>query len=172
MKRFKNEAQAAAGLHHQNIVPVYGVGCERGVHCYAMQYIDGQTLAEVIRDLRRIDGLDDPQSIEIQAVSELAEHLASGCLGTPEPGERPDERTTAWSPGEEMPDTDGHRNESSAGEPGEDDTKREPQAAVSTERSARSSAYFRNIAQLAIQVAEALDHAHQEGNAVAYSSCS
>jgi len=39
--RFKNEAQAAAQLHHTNIVPVYYVGCERGVHFYAMQLIDG-----------------------------------------------------------------------------------------------------------------------------------
>src|SRR3712207_7281226 len=34
LQRFKNEAQAAALLHHQNIVPVYAVGCERGVHFY------------------------------------------------------------------------------------------------------------------------------------------
>src|SRR4029077_9793733 len=37
LQRFKNEAQAAAQLHHTNIVPVFGVGCERGVHYYAMQ---------------------------------------------------------------------------------------------------------------------------------------
>jgi hypothetical protein len=41
LQRFKNEAQAAAHLHHQNIVPVYTVGCERGVHFYAMQFIEG-----------------------------------------------------------------------------------------------------------------------------------
>ena len=41
--------------HHQNIVPVHGVGCERGVHYYAMQYIEGQPLSEVIRDLRRLE---------------------------------------------------------------------------------------------------------------------
>src|SRR5262249_39279281 len=38
LARFKNEAQAAAQLHHQHIVPVYGVGSERGVHYYAMQF--------------------------------------------------------------------------------------------------------------------------------------
>jgi eukaryotic-like serine/threonine-protein kinase len=53
LARFRNEAQAAAGLHHTNIVPVHAVGCERGVHYYAMQYIEGQTLEQVIRDLRR-----------------------------------------------------------------------------------------------------------------------
>jgi eukaryotic-like serine/threonine-protein kinase len=52
IERFKNEARAAGQLHHTNIVPVYAVGCERGVHYYAMQYIDGQTLAQVISDLR------------------------------------------------------------------------------------------------------------------------
>jgi serine/threonine protein kinase len=53
LQRFKNEAQAAAHLHHTNIVPVYAVGCERGVHFYAMQFIEGQTLAAVIRELRQ-----------------------------------------------------------------------------------------------------------------------
>src|SRR5262245_59030460 len=36
LQRFKNEAQAAAHLHHPNIVPVYAVGVDRGVHFYAM----------------------------------------------------------------------------------------------------------------------------------------
>jgi serine/threonine protein kinase len=52
LQRFKNEAQAAAHLHHTNIVPVFFVGSERGVHFYAMQLIVGQTLAQVIADLR------------------------------------------------------------------------------------------------------------------------
>jgi serine/threonine protein kinase len=54
LRRFKNEAQAAACLHHAHIVPVYGVGCERGVHYYAMQFIEGRTLAEVIGELRNV----------------------------------------------------------------------------------------------------------------------
>src|SRR5262249_34996185 len=60
LQRFKNEAQAAAGLHHSNIVPVYVVGCERGVHFYAMQYIEGQTLAALIQELRRLPVADQP----------------------------------------------------------------------------------------------------------------
>jgi serine/threonine protein kinase len=53
LQRFKNEAQSAAQLHHTNIVPIYAVGCERGVHYYAMQYIDGRSLAAVIKELRQ-----------------------------------------------------------------------------------------------------------------------
>jgi serine/threonine protein kinase len=53
LQRFKTEASAAAQLHHGNIVPVFAVGEDRGVHYYAMQYIDGQSLAGVLGELRR-----------------------------------------------------------------------------------------------------------------------
>src|SRR5262249_60276724 len=39
LQRFKLEAQAAAQLHHSNLVPVFAIDCERGVHYYAMQFI-------------------------------------------------------------------------------------------------------------------------------------
>src|SRR5207253_4292844 len=55
LQRFKHEAQAAAQLHHPNIVPVYAVGCDRGVHFYAMQLIEGQSLAAVLQDVRRCE---------------------------------------------------------------------------------------------------------------------
>ncbi len=45
VKRFKNEARAAATLDHPNIVAIYTVGEERGVHFYAMQLIEGRSLA-------------------------------------------------------------------------------------------------------------------------------
>jgi tetratricopeptide (TPR) repeat protein len=51
LQRFHNEARAAACLHHTNIVPVFFVGCERGVHFYAMQFIDGRPLSDVIREM-------------------------------------------------------------------------------------------------------------------------
>ena len=56
-ERFRREARAAAKLHHSNIVPVYDVGEENGVPFYAMQFIDGPTLRDVI-DARRRDGRD------------------------------------------------------------------------------------------------------------------
>ncbi len=61
LQRFQNEAQAAAGLHHTHIVPVFAVGGERGVHYYAMQFIEGRTLAEVIRELRPLDLREPPE---------------------------------------------------------------------------------------------------------------
>ena len=54
--RFRNEAQAAAQLHHPHIVPVFAVGQEQGVYYYAMQYIDGQSLEQAIAELRAREG--------------------------------------------------------------------------------------------------------------------
>jgi serine/threonine protein kinase len=59
LSRFKNEAQAAAHLHHTNIVPVFFVGCERGVHFYAMQLIEGENLASLIDELRGSKSLEE-----------------------------------------------------------------------------------------------------------------
>src|SRR5713101_7281406 len=56
LERFQREAQAAARLHHTNIVPVFGVGEAEGVHFYAMQFIRGQGLDEVLQELRRLRG--------------------------------------------------------------------------------------------------------------------
>ncbi len=53
LQRFRNEAQAAAQLHHSHIVPVYAVGADRGVHYFAMQFIDGRSLAQVVESLRQ-----------------------------------------------------------------------------------------------------------------------
>ena len=60
LQRFRNETLAAASLHHGNIVPVHFVGCERGVHFYAMQFIVGHSLAAVLRELRGKSGLLAP----------------------------------------------------------------------------------------------------------------
>jgi serine/threonine protein kinase len=126
LQRFKNEAQAAAHLQHQHIVPVYGVGCERGVHYYAMQYIDGQTLAAVIRELRRNverpitndEGMTNDQcqrSMERVPQADAVTKVRDSTLGIP----------------------------SSIG--------------------ICHSSFFRTVAMLGVQAAEALEHAHQQG---------
>ncbi len=51
VERFRREAQAAARLHHTNIVGVFGVGEAAGRHYYVMEYIAGTPLNRVIREL-------------------------------------------------------------------------------------------------------------------------
>jgi tetratricopeptide (TPR) repeat protein/tRNA A-37 threonylcarbamoyl transferase component Bud32 len=48
--RFRREAQAAARLHHTNIVPVFGVGEHNGRCFYVMQLIAGRGLDQLIRE--------------------------------------------------------------------------------------------------------------------------
>jgi len=56
VRRFEREARAAARLHHTNIVPVFGVGCQDGHHYFVMQFIAGVGLDVVLDDLRRLPG--------------------------------------------------------------------------------------------------------------------
>jgi serine/threonine protein kinase/outer membrane protein assembly factor BamB len=56
MQRFQREAETVAHLHHTNIVPIFAIGAEAGVHYYAMQFIEGRDLSELAR---RGDGLGD-----------------------------------------------------------------------------------------------------------------
>src|SRR6516162_9872568 len=49
VQRFRREAEAAAKLHHTNIVPVYATGEQDGIHFYAMELIEGPSLDHVIR---------------------------------------------------------------------------------------------------------------------------
>lgn len=46
IRRFKVESQAAASLSHQNIVQVYDVGDEDGLHYIVMELLEGQTLKQ------------------------------------------------------------------------------------------------------------------------------
>ncbi len=72
MERFQREAATAAGLHHTNIVPIFEVGNEGGVHYYAMQMIDGSSLAEVSRDSQKPLDLDTVALWGLQAAEALA----------------------------------------------------------------------------------------------------
>ena len=46
IRRFNVESQAAASLSHQNIVQIYDVGEEDGLHYIVMEYLEGKTLKE------------------------------------------------------------------------------------------------------------------------------
>ena len=49
VERFRREAQAAANLNHPNIVGVYDWGQEDGTYFIVMEYVDGRSLAEILR---------------------------------------------------------------------------------------------------------------------------
>jgi eukaryotic-like serine/threonine-protein kinase len=59
LARFQIEAQVAAALHHPHIVPIFAVGCVGGVHYYAMQLIEGNSLAELLAGSNRHAGGDE-----------------------------------------------------------------------------------------------------------------
>jgi len=50
MRRFKQEATAAAALNHPNIAHIYEIGESGGTHFIAMEFVDGYTLRELIHD--------------------------------------------------------------------------------------------------------------------------
>ena len=49
LRRFQAEAQAAAGLSHPHVLQVHEAGCVNGQHYFAMQYVDGSSLADRLR---------------------------------------------------------------------------------------------------------------------------
>src|SRR5882724_4330043 len=58
MRRFKQEATAAAALNHPNIAHIYEIGESGGTHFIAMEFVDGYTFRELIQgrqtDLARL----------------------------------------------------------------------------------------------------------------------
>ncbi len=64
MQRFQREAETVATLHHTNIVPIFAIGCENGVNYYAMQFIEGQSLACSDR-IHAVNGPDESGHYEL-----------------------------------------------------------------------------------------------------------
>ena len=88
LDRFRREALAAAMLDHPHIVPVFGVGEHAGIHYYAMKFIEGRGLDEVLVELR---GLHGPKSsIDENGDGPEPDELTTRLAGTFRRG--PDER--------------------------------------------------------------------------------
>jgi serine/threonine-protein kinase len=75
VRRFRQEARAASGLNHPNIITIYDIGEETGTHYIAMEFVEGYTVRQqlAVRNLTINEALD----IAIQAAGALeAAHQA------------------------------------------------------------------------------------------------
>jgi tetratricopeptide (TPR) repeat protein len=119
-------------------VAIHSVGCERSVHFYAMQLIEGQSLAQVIAQLRK-----ENSRAEEQQSSSGVEQQNGGNPTAALPLCRSSALPTAdTSPIAHIP------------------TRHAPSSSLPA---FASREYYRAVAYLGIQAAEALDHAHQNG---------
>jgi serine/threonine protein kinase/WD40 repeat protein len=138
LERFEREAKAAARLHHTNIVPVFGIGVHEGVHFYAMQFIQGQaldTVLEEVRVLRSGGKLPSHQPLTVSIAQRLVTEVPCG----PEATAPPTGVTSNAASGSV-----------SIGGASELTGPSEVQ-------------YFRGVARVGVQVAEALAYAHRQG---------
>jgi WD40 repeat protein/serine/threonine protein kinase len=166
--RFQREAKAAAHLHHTNIVPVYGVGEDQGLHYYVMQFIQGLGLDDVLAELRRLrrvkpaPGTSDTGTDratpsgpgkEVSA-AQVAQALLTGEFTPghdPARGGRP---LVDPSPG---PQTDVPR------APVPSSAVHLPGQSEGSSLSESGRPYWQGVARVGIQVAEALAYAHGQG---------
>jgi WD40 repeat protein/serine/threonine protein kinase len=153
LARFRRESQAAAQLHHSNIVPVFEVGQHGDVCFYAMQYIQGQPLDQVIQDLQRLRAASagTPCPDVAPAASAVAQSLLAGRF---EPARSVD-ATLDYKPdasGESQPTA------SQAADPPTPAARSELSLVTSDQR-----LYYRQVSRLGLQVAEALAYAHGRG---------
>ena len=152
--RFRREAEAAAGLHHTNIVQVYGSGIDGGIHYYAMQLIQGAPLNEVIDWLRQesTSKRADGQSI----VSFAGNRLLASVFMTSETSESNDvfSQTKKIDPSitTSIETTDGANAE------GEFTFSTKSNEAIES----LPLPYYRNAARIIADIANALGYAHRQ----------
>src|SRR5262245_47729069 len=162
LQRFRREAQAAARLHHTNIVPVYGVGEAGGLHYYVMQFIQGLGLDEVLGELKRLrhdrGGIANPpeparigtRPRDGPSAVDVARSLLTGVV-----------RTDGAAAG--LPETATHP-ASATPRPGlSDSSVHLPGQAEGSSLSESGRAYWHSVARIGIQVADALAYAHSQG---------
>jgi serine/threonine-protein kinase len=79
IKRFEREARAAAKLNHPNIIQIYAIGEEEGIHFFSMEYVKGKTLAEIIEEEKKLT-YDKAIPIIIQTAEALSEAHKHGIV--------------------------------------------------------------------------------------------
>jgi WD40 repeat protein/serine/threonine protein kinase len=159
LERFRLEAQAVACLNHPRVVPVFFVGRDRGIHYYVMPLIEGQSLAQVIRELRELEQGDEAEPAG--AVSVLTRSIASGRFSS-DSRDSGDKKAAAPDPGRSSgPATPPPKSQGPEPTGSTEPPPGKRVAAPSTSRSAFGRAFFRTVARFGRQAAEALDHAHQ-----------
>src|SRR6266702_3949295 len=85
VERFKREAKTAAALDHPHIIPIYRIASGNKIFWYAMKYLEGQSLEELLKERRRLP-LDETIAILDQVAKALTAVglTASGSVvGTP-----------------------------------------------------------------------------------------
>jgi serine/threonine-protein kinase len=161
--RFEREARAAARLHHTNIVPVFGVGRDDGHHYYVMQFIPGMGLDAVLEELRRLrQGLPPsgraPSRGPVSAAA-VAEAILTGQFSLSDPpGGQPGVNGTAST----VTEASDHRSVARA-EPASPSVSLPGASADSLARSDPDRTFFRSVARIGLQVAEALEYANRQG---------
>ncbi|MCA9965507.1 MAG: serine/threonine protein kinase [Anaerolineales bacterium] len=73
LRRFQREAHAAANLSHPNIVTVHDIGQDGYKHYIVMEYVDGRTLKQIIRDYKK-----QGQTMPISRALQLVVQICSG----------------------------------------------------------------------------------------------
>ena len=151
--RFRREAEAAAKLHHTNIVPIYATGEHEGTHYYAMELVDGPSLSQVIRDLQ-LRRREEPQ-VSGRPAAQFP--IQGGATQTQDPhGKRPvpeGESTVSL-----MPDWVAQRLIPDVGSTGAVSATHDSSSTLSA-----TSHYFDTVAKMIADVADGLDHAHSHG---------
>jgi tetratricopeptide (TPR) repeat protein len=154
VRRFEREARAAARLHHTNVVPVFGVGAEGGTHYYVMQYIEGRPLDQVLAELRRLRAGD-----ELRDASRTAAAPAAGPADPTGSHSCASVARSLWH-GQFRPAVPPEAGE--AGDPAEP-ARPDPAATPSGPLSDPQRPFAKSVAQIGVQVAEALEYAAGQG---------
>ncbi|MEZ6091887.1 MAG: serine/threonine-protein kinase [Pirellulaceae bacterium] len=79
LERFYREARATATLNHPNICPVFDIGEQEGTPYITMAYVQGRTLADLLREQAVIEN-DVAAKITLQVASALAEAHEHGII--------------------------------------------------------------------------------------------